>query len=450
MKTKLLWLSLLCTGVGFSQTLELEEFASGLESPTEIVNAGDDRLFVTEQDGHIKVIRPDGTVEETDFLDVSSLVSFSGEKGLLGLAFHPDYVNNGYFYINYVNTAGSTVIARYSRGGSANLADPASALIMLTVEQPFDNHKGGCLRFGPDGYLYAGMGDGGSGGDPGNRAQNINLLLGKMLRLDVNAAAPYIPAGNPFVGTDGADEIWAYGLRNPWKFSFSKTNNDLWIADVGQGQAEEINKALPATANINYGWKCYEGTLEFDLSQCTDPINYTPPVTQYLHEGSSRCSITGGYVYTGEAYPNMAGKYFFADYCTGEIGYVDASNTLTWLGDFGGSFTTFGEDKEGELYIADGGGTVYKITDTSVAGLDDFTTTMFTLYPNPAANELFIGIKDASAGRASIYDVRGQLVLEQAIAGTESKIDTSNLQSGVYIVSLESQGAKTNRKLVIN
>jgi len=451
MKTKLLWLSLLFTGAGFAQTLVLEEFADGFESPTEIVNAGDQRLFVVEQNGHIKILNVDGTTQESDFLNISSLVSFSGEKGLLGLAFHPDYANNGYFYVNYVNPNNETVVARYSRGSSAGLADPESALIMLTVAQPFDNHKGGCLRFGSDGYLYIGMGDGGSAGDPGNRAQNIDVLLGKLLRLDVNAAAPYIPSGNPFVGIDGADEIWAYGLRNPWKFSFNKANNDLWIADVGQGAAEEINKALPATANINYGWKCYEGTLAYNTAQCADPINYTPPVAQYLHEeGSARCSITGGYVYTGTEYPNMAGKYFFADYCTGEIGIVDANNTLTWLGDFGGSFTTFGEDNDGELYIADGGGTVYKITDTSVAGLDDLKNNLFSLYPNPAKNELFIGLKDAYEGRASIYDVRGQLVLQQAIAGTESRIDTSKLQTGVYVVSLETSGTKTNRKLVIN
>jgi len=450
MKTKLLWLSLLFTGVGFAQTLELEEFATGFESPTEIVNAGDQRLFVVEQNGHIKVLNVDGTVQEADFLDISSLVAFTGEKGLLGLAFHPDYANNGYFYVNYVNSSNTTVIARYTRGTSAGVADPASALVMLTVEQPFDNHKGGCLRFGPDGYLYIGMGDGGSSGDPDNRAQNINVLLGKLLRLDVNAAAPYIPAGNPFVGIDGADEIWAYGLRNPWKFSFNKENNDLWIADVGQGEAEEINKALPAAANLNYGWKCYEGTLEYDLSQCTDPINYKSPVAQYLHDGSARCSITGGYVYTGEAYPNMLGKYFFADYCTGEIGAVDANNTLTWLGDFDGNFTTFGEDSDGELYIADGGGNVYKIKDTSVVGLDDFATSLFTLYPNPASNELYVGLKDASAGHASIYDISGQLVLEQPIAGAESKIDTSKLQTGVYVVSLETSGTKTNRKLIIN
>jgi len=450
MKTKLLWLSLLFTGIGFSQTLELEEFADGFESPSEIVNAGDARLFVAEQSGHIRILNADGSVEETDYLDLSSLVSFTGEKGLLGLAFHPDYSNNGYLYVNYVNTAGNTVIARYTRGASATSADPESALIMLTVDQPYDNHKGGCLRFGPGGYLYIAMGDGGSAGDPENRAQNINVLLGKILRLDVNAAAPYIPAGNPYVGIDGADEIWAFGLRNPWKFSFNKANDDLWIADVGQGAAEEINKSLSSLSNLNYGWRCYEGTLEYNLSQCTDPINYTAPVAQYIHEGTSRCSITGGYVYNGTAYPNMVGKYFFADYCTGEIGTVDAENTLAWLGDFGGSFTTFGEDADGELYIADGGGTIYKITDTSVAGLDDFANNMFTLYPNPAHSEVYIGLKDASSGRASIYDIRGQLIIDQPIAGNESKVDTSMLQTGVYILSLEASGTKTNRKLIIN
>ncbi|MDV6167568.1 PQQ-dependent sugar dehydrogenase [Flavobacterium sp. DG1-102-2] len=449
MRTKLLLLSLFFAGIASAQTIELELFASDFESPTEIVNAGDDRLFVVEQSGHIRVLNADGTVNDNDFLDVSSLISFTGERGLLGLAFHPNYAANGYFYIDYTNTDGSTVIARYSKSEmDNNTANPASAVVMLTVEQPFENHNGGCLRFGPDGYLYIAMGDGGSGGDPGNRAQNLDLLLGKILRLDVDAAAPYIPTTNPFVNVDGADEIWAYGLRNPWKFSFDE-NGDLWIADVGQGAVEEINKMPATTAGVNYGWKCYEGDQEFDTSQCSDIGVYTGPTAQYLHAGSSRCSITGGYVYHGTNYPNFSGKYFFADFCTSEIGYVGSDNILSWAGTFEGGFTTFGEDSSGELYIAGGNGNVYKITDTA-AGLNEFANSPFAVYPNPANNQVFISSKEGmGGGSASIANISGQVVLEQYIDGNNSEIDTSKLQGGVYVLSIDTPEAKFSRKLII-
>lgn len=452
MKKKLLLLSLLVSITGFSQTIDLEPFADGFTSPSEIVNAGDARLFVVEQSGHIKILNADRTTNPNDFLDVSALITFSGEQGLLGLAFHPNYATNGFFYVNYINDDGDTVVARYTKStGNENTADPASALIMLTVEQPFENHNGGCLRFGPDGYLYIAMGDGGAGGDPGNRAQNKNELLGKLLRLNVDAAAPYIPTTNPFVGIDGADEIWAYGLRNPWKFSFNRLNDDLWIADVGQDEFEEINKMSPTTAGANYGWKCFEGNAQFDTSSCSLVEMYTVPVAEYAHEGTSRCSITGGYVYTGSAYPNMLNKYFFADFCTGEIGMLDSENALTWKGDFDGNFTTFGEDMTGELYIATSGGSVYKIIDTSIAGLDDFANSPFKIYPNPANDELFISSKDdMPLGTANIFNISGQLVLEQQISGSDSKIDTSKLQTGVYVLSLETSGNKFNRKLIIN
>ncbi|MCO6147801.1 sorbosone dehydrogenase family protein [Flavobacterium sp. NRK1] len=451
MKTKLLLLFLFVTGIVTSQTIDLELFADGFDNPTEIVNAGDDRLFVAEQSGHIKILKTDGTVNETDFLDISSIVNFSGERGLLGLAFHPFYNVNGYFYVNYINDEGNTVIARYTKSeDNDNSADPASAIIMLTIEQPFSNHNGGCLRFGPDNYLYIATGDGGDAGDPGNRAQDVNGLLGKILRLDVDADAPYIPDTNPFVSTDAADEIWALGLRNPWKFSFDRSNGDLWIADVGQGAVEEINKMPSTTAAVNYGWKCYEGNQEYDTSQCSDTGVYTGPVAQYLHEGSSRCSITGGYVYTGTNYPNLYGKYFFADFCTNEIGYVNIDNILTWAGTFEGGFTTFGQDFDGELYIAGNNGSVYKITDTT-AGLNEFENSQITIHPNPANDEIFIDIKNGiTIGSATIFNMSGQLVMETEIRTNDTRIDTSKLQSGVYMLSLEMDGSKYNRKLVIN
>jgi glucose/arabinose dehydrogenase len=454
MKTRLFLLSILCSYFGYSQDIDLELFAEGFDRPTEIAHAGDDRLFVVEQTGHIKILHPDGSVNETAFLDVSDLISDGNEQGLLGLAFHPDYEDNGYFYINYTNTTdvGNTVIARYSRSASdPDVADPSSALILLTIEQPFSNHNGGGLRFGPDGYLYTGTGDGGSGGDPNGNGQNINVLLGKMLRLDVDADAPYIPAGNPFVGVDGADEIWAIGMRNPWKFSFNRLNDDLWIADVGQEEIEEINKVSPTASGLNYGWRCYEGNNAYNSTGCPDDDALTFPIATYDHDSTGGCSITGGYVYTGDTYPNLQGKYLFADYCSNAIGMVDADNNITFTEPFDGNyFTTFGEDINGELYIAGGiSGAVYKITDTSLS-TGSIKNIPFAVYPNPAKNEVFITFKDTTGASASIFDIGGKLLLEQSITTDTARIDTSALQSGIYLLTVEASGNTFNQKLVIN
>lgn len=447
MKTKLLLLSLLMAGFAQAQVLDLELFADGFDRPAEIVNAGDSRLFVVEQTGRIQILNADGTTNANPFLNLSTLVSNGNEQGLLGLAFHPEYATNGYFYVDYTDANGNTVIARYTKSATDdNAADPNSALVMLNVAQPFSNHNGGCLRFGPDGYLYIAMGDGGSGGDPGNRAQNKNELLGKILRLNVNAAAPYIPETNPYVGIEGADEVWAIGLRNPWKFSFHDGN--IWIADVGQENIEEINRVTATASGVNYGWKCFEGSEVYTTDNCSLVEMYTMPVAEYEHEGTSRCSVTGGYVYTGSLYPNMLGKYFFADFCTAEIGMVDGS-TLTWLGNFSGTITTFGVDNAGELYTA-GNGNVYKVVDTT-AGVNDLSKSLFSLYPNPANSEVFVSAKEAfDNGLATIFNVSGQLVLEQKLNDGETKIDTSKLQNGVYMLRLQTAQGGYSTKLVIN
>ncbi|PZR23815.1 MAG: hypothetical protein DI539_02250 [Flavobacterium psychrophilum] len=447
MKTKLLLLSLLMAGFAQAQVLELELFADGFDRPAEIVNAGDARLFVVEQTGRIQILNADGTTNPNPFLNLSTMVSDGGEQGLLGLAFHPEYATNGYFYVNYTDLNGDTVVARYTRSSAdENAADATSAQVMLTIEQPFDNHNGGCLRFGPDGYLYIATGDGGSGGDPGNRAQNKNELLGKILRLNADAAAPYIPETNPYVGIEGADEVWAIGLRNPWKFSFNDGN--IWIADVGQENVEEINKVTATASGVNYGWKCFEGTEVYTTEDCSLVEMYTIPVAEYVHEGSSRCSITGGYVYTGSMYPSMQGKYFFADYCTGEIGMTDGA-TLTWAGDFSPNITTFGEDINGELYVG-GNGNVYKLKDAT-AGLNEFANGVFSLYPNPANDVVSISLKDGfDNGQASIFNVSGQMVLQQKLDSADTKINTSQLQAGVYMLKLQIAGNGYNSKLVIN
>jgi glucose/arabinose dehydrogenase len=343
-------------------TASLQSVASGFSSPLGIEHAGDSRLFVVQQGGQIRILSG-GAVLSTPFLDISTLISTGGELGLLGLAFHPNYAANGYFYVNYTRQGdGATVIARYQRsGGNPNVADPASAATLLTVAQPFANHNGGQLRFGPDGYLYIGLGDGGSANDPGNRAQDLSTLLGKMLRIDVDGGTPYaVPATNPFVndGNPGTlPEIWAYGLRNPWRFSFDRLTGDLFIADVGQGAREEINLQAAGTgAGANYGWRVMEGSGCTGLGggpACFD-ASLTLPILEYDH--SLGCSVTGGPRYRAAANPALAGYLVYGDFCSGRIWGSTRSANGVWstaqLLLSGFNISTFGEDAGGEIYVA--------------------------------------------------------------------------------------------------
>ena len=453
MKQIITFLLVLLSSFSIAQSINITSFANGFSSITAIEHpAGDERLFVLQQSGAIKILNPNGTVNATNFLTLTSAtITSGGERGLLGLAFHPNYATNGYFYINYTNTAGNTVIARYSVSANPNVADASSETILLTVTQPFSNHNGGSLRFGPDGYLYIGMGDGGSGGDPGNRAQNINDNLGKMLRIDVDSASPYgIPADNPYVGVAGNDEIWAIGLRNPWKFNFDRLNGDLWIADVGQNQAEEINRtAAPLPTGLNYGWKCYEGNNVY--STCSGSLVFTFPVAAYPHGGSDPCnSITGGYVYRGTQFPNLYGKYVFAEYCTDKIGYTDTSGTIVWSNAFSNlGPTTFGEDINGELYVA-GGNTVYKIVDTSLA-TNSFDKDTFELYPNPAQNEVSLKTKGLQfPATLTVVDMTGKTIMTQGINAETNTVSIASLQTGLYIVSIKDQaGLSTSSKMTV-
>lgn len=429
------------SGLLGAQTIGVTPFASGFSSPIEITHpAGDARLFVVQKGGSIKILNPDGTVNPTPFLTLpSGTISSGSEQGLLGLAFHPNYAANGYFYLNYTNTAGSTVIARYSVSANPDLADVSSGTILLTITQPYSNHNGGTIRFGADGYLYIGMGDGGSAGDPGNRAQNINNNLGKMLRIDVDGPAPYgIPLTNPYVGIDGNDEIWAIGLRNPWKFSFDMLNNDLWIADVGQDAYEEINhNPAPVAPGLNFGWKCYEGNSIYTNGCAVPTTTYTFPVAQYSH--SSGCSITGGYVYRGTTYPNFYGKYFFADYCVNKIGMLSSgSSTISWSNTFTGNFTTFGQDRNGEMYVAGiSNGIVYKLVDTSLSNAG-FSNLDWKLYPNPAQGAVFVQAEAVKfPAQVRIFDLKGQLLRVQELASSGTSVNTAELSAGVYLVEVQ-------------
>lgn len=371
-------------------TLDLHQIASGLSQPVDIAHAGDSRLFVVEKFGKIRLIK-NGTLQTTSYLDISGRVSAgagNAETGLLGLAFHPNYRLNGYLYVNY--TASGPLRTRISRftvsSGNPDWVDPNSELILVEFSQPFGNHNGGALRFGPDGYLYIGSGDGGSGGDPLNKGQTNNTLLGKILRINIdktggnppecsiNEEANYtIPADNPFVGSEEnvCDEIWSTGLRNPWRMSFDRLTGDFWIADVGQNRYEEINFA-PANSSggENYGWRCYEGFSPFNTAGCGAASNYVSPVHVTDHT-QGECSITGGAVYRGRAYPGLNGHYFFSDFCNDTIrsisGAPDDLVVTRWRHPDGGSGpATFGEDINGELYIGYLSGAVYQIVDGTI------------------------------------------------------------------------------------
>ncbi|HEX5724858.1 MAG TPA: PQQ-dependent sugar dehydrogenase [Longimicrobiaceae bacterium] len=345
--------------------LRLERVVDGLASPVFVTApAGDPRLFVVEQPGRIRIVRG-GALLPTPFLDLTAKVSSGGERGLLSVAFHPRYAQNGFFYVNYTGQGGHTRVERYRVGANPDQADPASAQLVLFVEQPYSNHNGGLVMFGPDGKLYVGMGDGGSGGDPQNHGQDASTLLGDLLRLDVDAGQPYaIPADNPFVGQAGRRaEIWATGVRNPWRFSFDRTANLLYLADVGQNRWEEVNVVPAGQAGVNYGWRIMEGSSCYPSGGCAR-TGLTEPVLEYSH--SDGCSVTGGYVYRGRAIPGLRGHYFYADYCNGWIrSFRYAGGTVSdrheWeLGNVG-NISSFGEDADGELYVVSHAGAVYKL-----------------------------------------------------------------------------------------
>ncbi len=348
------------------------QIASGFDNPLGVVSAGDERLFGVEQLGRIWVIE-NGEELPDPFLDISDLLSpdvFSGaytERGLLGLVFHPNYQENGIFFINYTDVDGNTVIARYQvSADDPNRADPTTATTILYVLQPFANHNGGQLAFGPDGYLYIGLGDGGDQGDPFGNAQNLETLLGKMLRIDINAPFYRVPEDNPFVNVEGAaPEIWALGLRNPWRFSFDRETGDLYITDVGEDLSEEVNfQPADSTGGENYGWEYYEGET---LRGGNPPdLEITMPTLTYSH--SEGCSISGGYVYRGQAMPELVGVYFYGDYCSGKIWTAWQDNSGTWRSELfmstGYQISSFGEDMNGELLLVDYKGDIYRLERT--------------------------------------------------------------------------------------
>jgi glucose/arabinose dehydrogenase len=350
----------LAAATASAATIRLARVAGGLEKPLLVVSPpGDARLFVVEQVGRIRIIEG-GRVLRQPFLDLSGQVSGGAEQGLLGLAFHPRYAENGRFFVNYTDRAGDTRIVEYRVSGNPNRAAAGTRRQLLFVDQPYPNHNGGHLVFGPDGMLYIGLGDGGSGGDPLNNGQRTNTLLGKILRIDVDSPSggrPYgIPAGNPFAGGSGRPEILHWGLRNPWRFSFDRGRGDLWIGDVGQNKVEEVDFRPAGAPGANFGWNAFEGTRPFGGTARGPTVK---PVAQYSH--AKGCSVTGGFVYRGSKVPSLRGRYVFADWCSGRTWSMragpqpgDVREITRRLSRSLAGVTSFGEDAAGELYATAG------------------------------------------------------------------------------------------------
>jgi glucose/arabinose dehydrogenase len=358
-------------------TVALTLVADGMLDPVGVTSGGDRRLYVNERAGRVVAIEPDGSL--TVFGDLSDRIAAGGERGLLGLAFHPDYQHNRRLFVDYTRSGaggdeGDTVVAELRGSADGATLDPTTERVLLTVDQPAANHNGGQLAFGPDGYLYIGLGDGGGGGDPFGNGQNPDALLGSILRIDVDAApaegkAYAIPPDNPFAGGGGAPEIWAKGVRNPWRFSFDRTTSQIWIGEVGQGAYEEIDRAPAETGGLNYGWPILEGNHCYESATCVPPAGYQPPITEYSH--ADGCSVTGGYVYRGTEQPGLGGFYLFGDYCSGNLWAIQADAaapaggivTPQLLLATGLAISSFGEDAAGELFLADlNGGSIYRIT----------------------------------------------------------------------------------------
>jgi|JI7StandDraft_1071085.scaffolds.fasta_scaffold17336_2 glucose/arabinose dehydrogenase len=362
-----------CLQVQAQPEISYNVVTNGFTAPVDIVNAGDTRLFVVEQAGKVKIWDGTNTIA-TPFLDITSITNFSGEMGLLSLAFHPNYANNRYFFVYYNTANGNINLARYrTKETNAQEADPTSGVVLMSIPKPFTNHNGGKLNFGIDGFLYFGIGDGGSGGDPNNYSQNGSSYLGKMLRINVDSFStpPYytIPPNNPYIATQTfKEEIIAMGLRNPWRWSFDRQTGDMWIADVGQGALEEVN-FTPSTElnNNNYGWRCYEGTQPYNTSSCSIISSYKMPIFEYGHNNATGgYSITGGYVYRGTEYPSLQGYYITSDYISKNNWLIKSNGSGGWL-----SYQTtnkaptnivgFGESNNGTLYAVGANGSLYKI-----------------------------------------------------------------------------------------
>lgn len=435
--------------VAVSQGIDLILSGRGFVKPVDISSSTlseDARLFITEKDGIIRILHGDGKINTEPFLDIKNKVNSSAnERGLLGMCFHPEYKNNGYFFVHYTNISGHSTVARYKvKTDNPDQADTSTGKIIIVVTQPFPNHNAGDLVFGTDGYLYIGMGDGGSGGDPGNRAQNPKSLLGKMLRLDINTeSGPYnIPNDNPFKNsTDTLPEIWALGLRNPWRYSLDEVTKELWIADVGQDEWEEINVVPINIPRLNYGWRCFEGLANFNISGCNPNTTFTKPVFVYRNTFETGCSVTGGFVYRGSENKTLEGKYIYTDFCTGKIWALYKSSNGTWINDLlldgaDMEYVSFGEDRKKELYIASlASGDIHKIRQKTSNTDDKTIQDVFQISQNPVKDFFTLNwLKDIKADTWIILDIHAKEMMKGHFTNGQNylEVDVNQLQSGIY------------------
>lgn len=350
-----------------SQSIDLIPYVTGLSSAVDIVHAGTNDLYVAENAGYVRLVDETGTLVATPFLDITDrVVNNANERGLLGIAFHPQYPDSAYIYCNYTGTGGGTVISRFDVTSPTG-AEAMTEKIILTYSQPANNHNGGDLEFDDEGYLLIASGDGGGSGDPGDNGQDLTTLLGKILRIDVDTSGPYrIPPGNPYAGVSAVrEEIYAYGLRNPWRIDYDEMTSTLYIADVGQNDYEEVSLLPDGTTDPNFGWRCYEGYHPYNLTDCAG-IDTIAPIYEYPHNTGVGCtaSITGGKLYRGNDMQGYQGRYFYADFCNGWIGTLDTENNFSQDTVYPPSslrFMTFGEGVDGELYVAATNGTIYKL-----------------------------------------------------------------------------------------
>lgn len=437
-----------------SQTIVLTNFSSGFSSPLGLKNAGDERLFVVEQGGVIKIVDLNGVVNTTPFLDIESIVNAGGERGLLGLAFHPEYQTNGRFFVHYSNNSGDTQISEFSVSSSnPDIANPNSEAMILTVPQPFSNHNGGTIAFGPqDGYLYIGLGDGGGGGDTNNNAQNPNLLIGKLLRIDIDSQSGgtnyTIPGDNPFTDDPSTrDEIWATGLRNPFRFTMDPDSNTIWMGDVGQNAREEVNRASLNQAGLNYGWRCYEGNAPFNTAGCPDESELTFPVFDYSWNGGG--SVIGGYVYRGQLWSDLFDQYIFAD-IDGMISTLNTTN-LSYInqGNYPGTWVGFGEDINKELYIVNLGGSISKIEGVEL-NTPDNSDLRVLLYPNPATDFVTIKLQTQVMEKLQISDIKGGVLYAETLQSNQKELNISSFAKGMYFLTITTtNGAVVVKKLIV-
>ena len=458
MKRVVLGVIFVLLALGSSEAqIQFQRVADGFGRPLEVINDGvNPGIYVVDQNGSIFYYESGSS---TEIADLSNLITRRGnEQGLLGMAFHPAYPMDNRVFIYYTELSDDIVIASLVQDIDSKELDESTLRVILQYEQPFRNHNGGCLRFGPDGYLYIGTGDGGAAGDPNNLAQNLMEPLGKMLRIDIDTddgSAYRVPDDNPFEDDDFAlNEIWSYGLRNPWRFSFDKNSGDLWIGDVGQDAREEINRQLAASAGgENYGWRCKEGFMEFEPDDCdlSTPGALTDPLFDYAHPGNG-CSVTGGVISYSRNAAEVYGTYVYGDICSNNIWSLDFSGTepvneLIGQMPVGGP-STFGTDMDGRLYTASlVDGSVYEIVGTTVSN-DELEKAQITIYPTVVNSQIFIEGLDQSNAAYRILTLNGQVVLSSIIK--DRVLDVADLAAGIYILSVEVSDVQYNFRFIKN